>query len=239
MSDSTISDSSSEEGARAVTKAPAAAVAYRSPAAFLDEFVQVQRTDNVLDVSASFGYWSRLLAERVDGKVHIQNASEHRNYLFHVGFLDSCTDLLADKKYVSHWSPLEDPADSAEGEYDLIVQYMAYPHTDHTHTEDTTDYHPTTQESQERSRSLRAVLGALTPKTGRFLLVDSLPPGKGDTMLKPAHKNNLETEVEEAGFEIIKQTDALEFLMDDLKRTAWANPNGESDRRALLLRAKR
>lgn len=164
----------------------------------------------------------------MDGVVDAQNILEWRYYLLHVGIHAATKDLLQNPKYLCYWSSASDPADQVTSEYDLIVHYGATPSSYEL-------------QSSERLSFLRSIKSALKPDTGRFLLVDyreSSSQSRADPTAGNK-ENTIKAEVEAAGFEIIRETEALFFLMDDLKQTAWTNLNGESGRCALLLSVKK
>ena len=175
----------------------------RQPAKML-AFAGVKSGMNVLDMEASAGYSTELLARTVapDGMVYAQDSAAVIER-----FVKDKFDIRAQKpamKNVVHViRDFDDPIPPEIGQFDLITFFFAY--------------HDVTYMPVDRAVMNKKLFAALKP--GGFLVIadHSAKPGDGINVAKTLHRieeSTLRQEIEAAGFKLVAEADFLRHPED-------------------------
>jgi predicted methyltransferase len=175
----------------------------RYPAKML-AFAGVKSGMNVLDMEASAGYSTELLARTVapDGRVYAQDSAAVIER-----FVKDKFDIRAQKpamKNVVHViRDFDDPIPPEIGQFDLITFFFAY--------------HDVTYMQVDRAAMNKKMFAALKP--GGFLIIadHSAKPGDGVNVAKTLHRieeSTLRQEIEAAGFKLVAEADFLRHPED-------------------------
>jgi predicted methyltransferase len=175
----------------------------RQPAKML-AFAGVKSGMNVLDMEASAGYSTELLARTVapDGMVYAQDSAAVIER-----FVKDKFDIRAQKpamKNVVHViRDFDDPIPPEIGQFDLITFFFAY--------------HDVTYMPVDRAAMNKKLFAALKP--GGFLIIadHSAKPGDGINVAKTLHRieeSTLRQEIEAAGFKLVAEADFLRHPED-------------------------
>lgn len=175
----------------------------RQPAKML-AFAGVKSGMNVLDMEASAGYSTELLARTVapDGMVYAQDSAAVIER-----FVKDKFDIRAQKpamKNVVHViRDFDDPIPPEIGQFDLITFFFAY--------------HDVTYMPVDRAAMNKKMFAALKP--GGFLVIadHSAKPGDGINVAKTLHRieeSALRQEIEASGFKLVAEADFLRHPED-------------------------
>jgi predicted methyltransferase len=175
----------------------------RQPAKML-AFAGVKSGMKVLDMEASAGYSTELLARTVapDGMVYAQDSAAVIER-----FVKDKFDIRAQKpamKNVTHViKDFDDPIPLEIGQFDLITFFFAY--------------HDVTYMPVDRALMNKKMFAALKPG-GFFVIADhSAKPGDGINVAKTLHRieeSTLRQEIEAAGFKLVAEGDFLRHPED-------------------------
>lgn len=194
----------------------------------------LKQGDAVLDVGTGYGYWAEAARVITKSRVDCHNASEWEGFFRSIGFdNDSGVKRLkaqGEEAFNFFWASFNEPADGKAGVYDLVVSYG--------------NYHDLYDMPVDRASFLQSIKASLKPGTGRFLLVDHrASPGSGvrdagsNRGLHRIDEATVRAELQDAGFEMLFESDILALPTDNPRSQAWTNPMHETDRFCFLLGA--
>jgi predicted methyltransferase len=187
---------------------------FRKPEKLL-EFAGLEEDHKVLDVCTGFGYLARHISMKTKKPVDAQNGSEMMGFLESFG-MQSIVMEMEERYGIRHvFAPMEDPALSQVGVYDLITMQNCF-----------NDLY---NMPINRRKFFRSIRRALKPG-GRFLLVADHGTSKSMHSIDEAVARG---ELAANGFVVIKSSDMFRSHADDRATSAWTDPN-RADRFVLL-----
>ena len=194
---------------------------FRKPSVLL-KFAGLSSSDTVLEISAGFGYLAKRMSKTA-AQVHAQNGAEYRELFESFGIQKEIEKMEKDYKIQHFWASFEDPGQSKTAVYDLVTLQNSF--------------HDLYDLPVDRNKFFSSIKKAMRPK-GRFLLVDhQAGPGRGSKDAKELHRveeSVVREELKANGFKVTDTSDMFKYPEDDYTKSAWKEPNIETDRFVLL-----
>lgn len=191
----------------------------REPAAVI-EFLGIGPGDNVADLLAGGGYWTRILVPIVgpSGRVYSGNNP------FFANFFGEAFDALLAEPAFRNVVRIDGPVDALplprDGSLDAVIMSQAY--------------HDLVLGDEDRDEMNRTIFAALKPGGVYGIIDHAAAPGSGTSQTEALHRIDeqfLINEVEYAGFELADEADMLANPNDDHTAIIFApEMRGQTDR---------